>query len=60
MKTPAPIEPSQKSQRPIEDDVQSVVFEPAPMDDLAEDLPAEHFESDEELPPMPPRFIILI
>ena len=55
MKTPAPIVQSQRPTQ-IEDDIQSVIFdnEPNNQPNDQDDLPAGHFESDEELPPMPP------
>ena len=56
MKTPAPPPPKSQSQAPIDDDIQSVIFdEPPPRDDAYADLPADHFEEDDDRPPMPPK-----
>ena len=56
MKTPAPPPPKSQSQAPIDDDIQSVIFdEPPPLDDAYADLPADHFEEDYDRPPMPPK-----
>jgi len=56
MKTPAPIVQSQRPTQ-IDDDVQSVIFDNQPINDQNDfnNLPNDHFESDDELPPMPPR-----
>lgn len=59
MKTPAPIVQSQKSTQ-IEDDMKSVIFENEPLPDLDQFEDQDHMESDEELPPLPPRYIVLL
>ena len=55
MKTPAPPPPKTQSQAPIDDDIQSVIFDdPPPLQDF-DDHPHDHFEEDDDRPPMPPK-----
>jgi hypothetical protein len=57
MKTPAPIVQSQRDTQ-IEDDIQSVVFDAPTQQTDFDDQPPDHYEDDNELPPLPPRYIL--